>query len=109
MVSHRRYAVDTIRPVEIARTIEYRVARWVDTHLPERRVMVPGSIAQWFNVFSPSPQLSGGSYSTTPNPAQQRAMISVLTGRGPDQTAESILWLKAFGAHAVTVSGPALH
>src|SRR5262249_40510833 len=100
--SHRQYAKEILKPADRAGSIEARVARWVDENLPGQRVMVPGSIAQWFNVFSSAPQLSGGSYSTTPNWNQQEAMSSVLAGR---DAGESILWLKAFGVQAVTVVG----
>ena len=68
--------------------------------------MVPGSIAQWFNVFSRTPQLSGGSYSTTLNWTQQDAMMNILAGTGANEAAVSVLWLKAFGIQAVTVTGP---
>ena len=106
MVSHRRYAKEILKPVDITRSIEYRVAKWVDANIPGQRVMVPGSIAQWLNVFSDAPQLSGGSYSTTPNWTQQDAMTSVLAAKGPSGAAESLLWLKAFGVQALTVCGP---
>jgi hypothetical protein len=106
MVSHRHYAKSVVWPVDITRSIEYRVAHWVDANIPGRRVMVPGSIAQWFNVFSDSPQLSGGSYSTTPNWHQQEAVNEILTGKGPGAGARALLWLKAFGVQAVAVTGP---
>ena len=107
IASHRHYAKEIIRSVDMTRSIEYRVAKWVDQNMPGQRVMVPGSIAQWFNVFSDAPQLSGASYSTTPNSIQQDAMVSILAGKGPRETADSILWLKAFGIQAVTVCGKA--
>ena len=69
-------------------------------------MMVPGSIAQWFNVFTATPQLSGGSYSTTPNWNQQTAMETILTSKGPAGAAASLLWLKAFGVQAVAVTRP---
>src|SRR5262249_18447884 len=74
-------------------------------HMPGQRVMVPGSIAQWFNVFSSTPQLSGASYSTTPNWTQQTAMNSALTSYRPEETAIAVLWLKAFGVQAVPAAG----
>ncbi|MGH9661947.1 MAG: hypothetical protein ACRD96_25595, partial [Bryobacteraceae bacterium] len=90
-------------PKDMTRGIEYRVAQWMNQNMPGQRVMVPGSIAQWFNVWSNNPQLSGGSYSTTPNPSQQTAMTEILTSLEP---ATSILWMKAFGIQAVTMVGP---
>jgi hypothetical protein len=106
MASHRHYAKNIIWPIDVTFGIEYRVARWVDNNIPGQRVMVPGSIAQWFNVFSDSPQLSGGSYSTTPNWTQQDAMTGILLGKGPQALAQSLLWLKAFGIQAVAVTSP---
>jgi hypothetical protein len=47
-----RFTQESTSPVDITRTIEYRIAGWVDTNLPGQRVMVPGSIAQWFNAFT---------------------------------------------------------
>ena len=105
VIIHRRYAKTITRPVDITGFIEYRVAKWVDANLPGQRVMVPGSIAQWFSAFSDSPQLSGASYSTALNWNQQEAMVSILGGRGPRETAISLLWLKAFGIQAVTLCG----
>jgi hypothetical protein len=93
------------RAVDITQTIEYRIARWVDATIPGQRVMLPGSIAQWFNAFSETPQLSGTSFSTTPNWNEQDAMKIILTALHPSETDEAILWLKAFGVQAVTAVG----
>src|SRR6267142_6452244 len=96
-----------MEPVTMTRSqrIEYRIAKWVDEHLPGERVMVTGSIAQWFNVFSGTPQLSGGSFSTSLNWTQQEAMTTILTSLSPEETANAVLWLKAFGVQAVTACG----
>jgi hypothetical protein len=104
--SHRHYAKTCIWPVDVSGSIEYRVARWVDSNMPGSRVMVPGSMAQWFNVFADSPQLSGGSYSTTPNWKQQDAMVEILTGKGPGAGPRALERLKAFGIQAVAVTSP---
>lgn len=101
----RPFTEANTRPVDPKRGIEYRVAKWMEEHLPGRRVMVQGSIAQWFNVFTELPQLSGASYSTTPNWNQQQAMFHVLTSQTPQEVELAVLWLKAFGVHAATVSG----
>jgi len=94
------------RPVDVTQGIEYRVAKWVDANMAGQRVMVPGSIAQWFNVFSDTPQLSGASYSSTPTWTQQEAMKRILTSVTPQEVAEAVLWLKAFGTQAAAVAGP---
>jgi hypothetical protein len=105
VIAHRRYAKETIAPVDITRKIEYRVAKWMEANFPGQRVMVPGSIAQWFNAFTDTPQLSGGSYSTTLNWTQQEAMVHILSAPAAD-AARSVLWLRAFGIQAVAVAGP---
>ena len=101
----RAFLEDATRPVDPRRGIEYRVAKWMEEQAPEGRVMVPGSIAQWFNVFTERPQLSGASYSTTPNWRQQEAMFRILTCASPAEVEEAVLWLKAFGVQAATVCG----
>ena len=101
----RPFVETNTRPVDHKPRIECRVARWMEEHLPGRRVMVQGSIAQWFNVFTDMPQLSGASYSTTPNWNQQEAMFHVLTSSTPEDCKLAVTWLKAFGVHAATVSG----
>jgi hypothetical protein len=100
-----RFTQEATQAVDITVTIEYRIARWTDEHMRGQRIMVPGSIAQWFNAFSSTPQLSGASFSTTPNWNQQVAMTSILTSLHPPETDRAILWLKAFGIQAVTAGG----
>src|SRR5262249_36601573 len=75
----RNFVEQNTRSIDMTQRIEYRIAKWIDERMPGQRVMVPGSIAQWFNAFSATPQLSGASYSTTPNWTQQDAMKTVLT------------------------------
>jgi hypothetical protein len=103
--SLRRAMRQNTAPVDLNAGIEARVARWFEQHLPGRRVMVPGSIAQWFNVFTASPQLSGGSFSTSPNWNQQEAMTKILTAMKPADLERAVLWAKAFGIQALAASG----
>ena len=108
VASQRRFVKTALQPVEVARTIEYRSARWVAAAFPGQRVMMTGSMATWLDHFTDSPQLSAQSYSTAPNQLQQLAQYAIFSGQGMgDRDAEySILWLKAFGAQAVAVPGP---
>jgi hypothetical protein len=108
VVAQRRFVKGLLRPVDVAGSIEYRSAKWVEASFPGRRVMLPGSMAAWLNAFADSPQLCGQSYSTAPNWMQQVAQYTIFSGEGlGDRDAEySILWLKAFGVRAVGVSGP---
>jgi hypothetical protein len=108
MVAQRRFVKRILGPVDVAQSIEYRSAKWVEATFPGQRVMLPGSMAAWLNAFVDSPQLCGQSYSTAANWMQQVAQYAIFSSGGPgDRDGEySILWLKAFGVRAVGVSGP---
>jgi hypothetical protein len=58
--------------------------------------------------FAPILQLGGASWSKAVNPIQQRGLEAVYNGGGtPEDDAQiSLLWLKAYGAGAVVISGP---
>jgi hypothetical protein len=102
----RRFTAQITRPVDMSGLIEYRMAKWMEERFPGQRVMVSGSVAQWLNVFTDTPQLSGSSYSTTPNWTQQYAMNSLLTSTSPAELEKAVLWAKAFGVQAITSCGP---
>jgi len=105
LIAERRYAKAVIQPAEISETIEYQMAQWTETNLPGRRVLAPGSIAQWMNAFSRVPQLSGGSYPTAPTTVGQIAMWGLLGA--DDRSGElATVWLRVYGVDAVIVSGP---
>jgi hypothetical protein len=106
LISHREYAALLTRPVDVTQSIEYKVAHWADQNMHGQRIMVPGSIAEWFNAFTATPQLGGGSYSTTPNWNLQNAIRTTVTSTGTEGARMSLLWLKAFGVQAVAVTGP---
>jgi hypothetical protein len=108
VAAQRRFVKRLLLPVDVAQSIEYRSAKWVDATFPGQRVMLPGSMAAWLNAFADSPQLSGQSYSTTANWMQQVAQYTIYSGQGlgDRDAAYSILWLKAFGARVVAVPGP---
>ena len=108
VVAYRRTARQLLRQVDTARSIEYRTAKWIEEHLPGQRVMMAGSIGQWANAFARVPQLGAQPYTTAPNRNQDVAAYIVYTGQnaGQQDAAISILWLKAFGAQAITVPGP---
>ena len=107
VLSHRRYAQDLLRPVDVPSSIEYRGAKFVEANLPGQRVLMNGSLALWLNAFTDQPQMGGQSYSTALNWMQQVAAYTLFTGQnaGERDAEVSILWLKAFGAQAVEVPG----
>jgi len=70
--------------------------------------MLPGSIGKWANVFTDIEQFSSGSWSTAYNQVLQYANEGVYHGAdSEDQDARvSLIWLKAYGAGAIAISGP---
>lgn len=107
LIHYRRYAEALIQPVDITKTSEYKVARWIDQNLKGQRVMVSGSWSLWFNIFSDNPQLSGGHEPMAPNWVQRVAVYTLYTGEnaGGQDAAISELWLKALGNQAIAVPG----
>jgi hypothetical protein len=108
VIGHRHFAKKVLVPVDITRSIEYRVSKWAEQHLPEQRIMVAGSMEHWLNAFSNMQEFSGSSYSTAQNPVKQMGVDAVLLGQSSlDVEREiSLLWLTAFGTQAVAIGGP---
>ena len=106
IVTLRRSEKEMSFPVKGSGLIEYKVAKWADDNMAGRRIMVPGSLAQWFSVWSNTPQLAGGAYTTTPNWTQQEAMNGIFGGTTAREAEISLMWLKAYSIHAVAVGGP---
>jgi len=106
--TYRAYARELTRPVRIENTIEYREAQWFDRNLPGTRVFAPGSVAIWMNAFNDEPQMVGCCDQGVPSLEHRIAFYTVyVRDKAGDREAEySILWLKAYGAAAVGVSGP---
>jgi len=108
IASHYKFARNVLKPSDDRQTIEYRTSAWVEGNLSGIRVMMPGTISQWADDFAPILQLGGASWSKAMNPIQQRGLEAVYNGGGtPENDARiSLLWLKAYGAGAVVISGP---
>ena len=108
IVSHRAQGRHETRHVDMTGTIEYGVARFIETNPPGGRIMTGGSLCQWFNTFTDTPQLAWPHYPSAPNWMQQIADFTIRTDlNAGDRAAEySIIWMKAFGVHAVALGGP---
>jgi hypothetical protein len=108
IVSLRNYAKTIIQPGRLESTIEYRAAVWASQNLHGARILMPGSIAQWANAFTPVQQFTGGPWSMAYNPIQQRGFDAAFDGgETPERDARvSLAWLKAYGVGAACVSGP---
>jgi hypothetical protein len=106
--SHRRWARQFTRQVDVVHSIESRAARWAEANLPSQRVMMSGSIAQWLDYFTNQPHIEGQTYATAMNWMEPVAIYTVYSDTNAgDRGAEiSILWLQALGVQAVAVPGP---
>jgi len=81
---------------------EYRVAAWVNSHLPGARVFSSGTIRFWFDVWFNNAQSDGGSDQSVLNPNLPVALWPVVHGDRADLTT---LWLQAMGTDAIVVPG----
>ena len=101
------YARNLIRPVEPSRLSEYKIAKWLDTHRPGERAFISGSGTLLYNAFTDNPQLTGGHDQHTVNTFLPGVAFTIHSGMNAgDRDAEySIFWLKAFGAHLISVPG----
>ncbi len=103
-----RWAHHLIRSIDITGTSSYRITRWLDQKMKGQRVMVAGSYSFQFNEFSDLPQMFGGHDPMLPNSLMRVAAFTIYTGTNAGERDGQIssLWMKALGAHAVTVPGP---
>jgi hypothetical protein len=97
------YARGLIRSVEPSRLSEYKIAKWMDRNRHGERAFIPGSSSFLYNVFTDNPQFQGGHIQFAVNPLIPGAVYQIQSSGG---TEVSVMWLKAFGTHAIAVSGP---
>lgn len=105
----REFASVLVKPIDITKTIEYKVGTWINGNLPGERTMVSGDPEYIFNLYSDNPQMSAGHEPTAPNWMQRVAVFTIYTGMnaGDKDAEDSIFWLKAYGNQAIYVPGPA--
>jgi len=103
----RQEAVRLVRPIDITKTIEYKVVKWIDHNLPGQRTLMGGDPEYIFNLYSDNPQFSAGHEPTAPNWMQRVAVFTIQTGMnaGSHDAEDSIFWLKAYGNQAIYVPG----
>jgi hypothetical protein len=106
--TYHRFASAEARPIDIRATIEYRMAKWFETHTGGDRVFAPGSVALWMNNFVDTPQLFGCCDQSIPAFGMRLALYLMYTSQNAgDQDAEdSRLWLRAYGVGAIGIGGP---
>lgn len=106
--NYRRYARIETQPIDITRTIEYRMAKWFDGNMHGQRIFAPGNVSLWMNMFTDVPQTVGCCDQSVPTFEHRVAFYTIYTGQnaGTRDAEISLLWLKAYGANAVGVTGP---
>jgi hypothetical protein len=97
-----------IRKIEIKNTIEYEEAQWLDRNMQGERVVVPGTVSYWMNVFTDTPQINGCCDQSIFNFQNRIANYIIYAGHeSARQSADySILWMKAYAVHAIGIGGP---
>jgi hypothetical protein len=106
VVNHRKFAKTNLRSISAETSIEYRAAAWAMRNLPGARVWFPGSMGQWFNRWSDGQQLTGSSWSTAYNPVHQKVVSQSVFSSTPEDVANVMLWLRAYGVKAFAIPGP---
>ena len=103
-----RYGRGLVRSTDVTKSAMYKVTRWMDANLRGARAMVGGSYSFYFNDFSDAPQLHGGQDPMLPDFMLRIATFTIYSGMnaGARDGEIATLWLKALGAHAVSVPGP---
>lgn len=104
-----RYARHLIRSTDITQTSPYRIAQWAKANMGGTRVMISGTDSYYFNDFTDIPQLHGGHDPMLPNFLLRIVPFTLYSGMntGAQDGNISVLWLKALGAHAISVPGAA--
>jgi hypothetical protein len=100
---HRR-GRDMEQPIEISKTAEYRISRWLGGHMPGRRVFAPGSVGFWMNAFSDTPMIVGGFENGLRNELLWGVNYQIYAG---DKLENAVAWLKALGCDAIVGGDPA--
>jgi hypothetical protein len=104
----RRYARWSARHLDVRSTIEYREAQWFREHMDGHRVLAPGSVGFFLNVFTDVPQFAGGFDQGNISPVFPAFHYQILSSdnAGPHDGVAAVLILQAMGVDAIGVSGP---
>ncbi len=107
-VHYVRYARGLIQPADIVHSSTIHMIQWLGRHYGGQRVMVSGSASYLFNDFTDTPNSTAATLPTTPIGSTAWSLFAIASGMnaGSLDAANSVLWMKAFGAQAVTVPGP---
>jgi len=96
-----------IREIDVTQTIEYRMAKAFERLGGTNRVFAPGNVSLWMNMFTEVPQVAGCCDQSVPTFEDRIGMFVIYSGlnAGAQDASISTLWLQAYGANAVGVTG----
>jgi len=102
------YARRLIRAADTTQLMEYKMAQWMDQNRRGGRAFMSGSSSMLYNAVTDNPQMKGGHDQQAVNPFMAIVGFTIYSGMnaGERDAAYSIFWLKAYGANAISVSGP---
>jgi hypothetical protein len=105
---HARYAVERLRPLPEAQTVEYRIAKFLELQRPEGRIYAPGGTRFRLNRWTDLPQLGGvfesGLHTRTPVDLAYKVMTGL--GSEPGKEGEdAVKVLKIAGVEYAVVHG----
>jgi hypothetical protein len=85
------------------------MAKAFESRVGDERVFAPGNVSLWMNMFTDVPQVEGCCEQGTPDNEYRIAAYTIYTGQnaGARDAEISLLWLKAYGAGAIGITGPA--
>ena len=101
---YRRWARESIQPIDMNETIEYRISTWFRENMPDSRVFTVGSTQFWLNAFSDTPQIGGGFGQGIVNRTIPVVHYGIPYTKGDGE--RTAMWLRIYGAQAVVTSGP---
>jgi len=108
-VRNYRHFARVLTPEQPAQhTIEYRISKWLEANLGNARVFVPGSVSIWLDTFTDVPQVAGCCDPSVPSFSHRLAYYTLYSAQnaGDRYIPTALLWLKAYGAQAIAVTGP---
>ena len=105
--TYAAFAQERIGPVDVTKTIEYRMAKAFEQRYHDDRVFAPGNVSLWLDVFTQIPQVAGCCDQSVPTIEHRIAPYVIYSGQnaGSRDADISLLWLKAYGASAIGVTG----
>jgi hypothetical protein len=85
------------------------MAKAFESRVGNERVFAPGNVSLWMNMFTDVPQMEGCCEQGTPSNEYRIAAYTIYAGPndGARDAELSLLWLKAYGAGAIGITGPA--